>query len=244
MKLNAFKTLAVLVLAISTVVLMSAFSANDPEKKPNGSEDRKVASFSKIGLCIRADVFVTQGSSQQVNVLADKEDLEQIKTSVSDGKLTIGSKNNWFKSHGKITINITVPNIEELAISGSGYIETKGSIKSHEMTLDISGSGRMKVENLTVSSMKTVVSGSGSISLSGSSVVDSNEAAVSGSGSINALSLHANNVDASVSGSGHCNVYAIKNLNAAISGSGSVHYKGNAKVSANTSGSGKVINEN
>lgn len=244
MKSSLFKTAFVVLIAISAFALMSAFSEHDPDVKANSSMDRVVGSFSKIGLSVHADVFVTQGVHQQVEVIAGKEDLEEIETHVSSGKLLIETKKPWFRRHGKIIINITVPHIEELEISGSGYIETKGAVKTQDLNLNISGSGKLRIADLSASKLKMDISGSGSIIVGGSSIVDSNEATISGSGDINVINLPVKDTKVEVSGSGSCVVYAIQKLDAEVSGSGSVRYKGTAQVSSSTSGSGKVIHQN
>ena len=104
------------------IVMACLFIANPVLAK---EEVRDVSPFSKISLRVSGKVYLEQGNSQSVRIEADSETLEQIITEVKDRSLIIRFPNtNMFKrwSPGKIEIYITVPDIDELNISGSGDI--------------------------------------------------------------------------------------------------------------------------
>lgn len=200
-------------------------------------EERKVSSFSGISLSIAADLYLSQGSPQQVILQASEEDLAKIKTEVKNEHLNI--KCDSYRSRVRnVEIWITTPDIEELHLSGSGKIIAETSIQSEEMEMRVSGSGRIKIAELEADELGASISGSGSIHLEGTA--DEMEVNISGSGSMMAEGLQVDECDVKISGSGSCQVDATGELNAAISGSGRVTYFSDPQIDASVSGSGKI----
>ncbi|TGE26404.1 head GIN domain-containing protein [Hymenobacter metallicola] len=201
-------------------------------------EVREVAAFTEITLANSATVVVTQGSPQKVEVEASAEDLRRLETTVSNGKLRIGIKSELRSVNlGKITVYITVPEINALAVSGSGFLKA-GSVKTNALQVSVSGSGRLEVAQLQTTELNSSVSGSGSVSLAGSSPRHS--ASISGSGSIKANDLRSETCQVSISGSGTCRLNVARSLDASLRGSGNVYVTGNPTINSKTTGSGRV----
>jgi hypothetical protein len=83
--------------------------------------EREVSEFNKLHLKGSGNVFLSQGEEQSLIIKTDDNILPLIETDVSGKKLTI--------SHGKHNLRptvfevfITVKNIEDVAISGSGIV--------------------------------------------------------------------------------------------------------------------------
>jgi hypothetical protein len=206
---------------------------------------RELGAFTSINLACPATVYITQGKTQKITLTGHEEDLERIITDVKGKKLIIKTQedNSWFtwkntSSLRNIVIHITIPDIEGIAVSGSGQVITKSPIKTSSLDLSIAGSGSMKLQaDAREISMK--ISGSGSIEVEGKS--KSNEISIAGSGSIRAEKLLAEDYDISISGSGSCRIYASKSLNSRIAGSGNIYYKGDPdQVNNKTAGSGRI----
>jgi hypothetical protein len=202
-------------------------------------EERKVSSFTKISFGISGELYLKQGPVQKVELEGDEDVLEKIETEVVGSQLRIHTKSGVWNYSGKIYVYITVPEIEAISLGGSGKVITQGEIHAEDLSLSVSGSGRMEMESLKVEDLDEEISGSGSLSLSGkASRVD---LSISGSGRVNAAGLQVETYDVSISGSGKCEIWATGEIQAQISGSGSVYYKGEPeRINANTSGSGKV----
>lgn len=151
-----------------------------------------------------------------MEVETDDNLLSIITTDVSGGKLRIGSKESYNTRLG-VKVFITVQNLEEVAVSGSGDVEVTG-LSGPSFTGKVSGSGEIKAEGVT------------------SEV----EASISGSGDIDFGKLTALKAKVSVSGSGDILVNASKSLTASVSGSGDIRYLGSPTVAKKISGSGDV----
>ncbi len=205
---------------------------------------RNVPSFSEISLRIPATVFLKQGKKQHVEILANESVVEKIITEVKDRKLvihfpkrTLFQKN--FKS-GNILINITVPEVDGLFVSGSGDIVAKNEIESRILDLAISGSGDINLAVLDAERLKAAISGSGDITIKDGGVANEFNVSISGSGDVHAGGFEAHNVKVATAGSGNTSVHAIDNLKVSIAGSGNVYYSGTAAVDAKVAGSGNV----
>ena len=201
-----------------------------------------VSSFSELSLGIPATLYLKQGSSESVEIECDDEIFDKIEVEQRSDELVIKKEGKWNWNDGwrksEVTIYVTMKEIEEISVSGSGNIESKGTLKTEDLRLAISGSGDMELD-IESDDLDLRISGSGSLSLNGEA--KEAEAKISGSGKVKAEDLSVNIFEASISGSGSCYITATDEVNANISGSGSVYYAGNPdKVRSNSSGSGKI----
>ncbi|GET20217.1 head GIN domain-containing protein [Prolixibacter denitrificans] len=226
---------------IFSLMVVLAFAWNISAKAQE-TDKRTLPPFTEISLRVSGDVHLMQGDNQSVEIKAKASTINKLITEVKDRKLVIrfSTTDSWFKSWnpGKIDIYITIPQIDALSVSGSGSILSDDEITSRILDLAVSGSGDIKLTDLSAEKVSAAVSGSGDIYLEGSDTSDSFEAAISGSGDIKASELKAKNVDVKISGSGDCDVYAVDQLKVRVIGSGTVRYDGNPQIDSNVSGSG------
>lgn len=208
-----------------------------------GNEERDVPAFSSVALRIEAKVYIKQGSTQSVEIVAKSSTLEEIITEVKDRTLNIRFPGNkFFKGNfqpGKIEIYITVPEIDALSVSGSGDIIAK-EIESRIIILSVNGSGDIVIDELKNERIKASISGSGNIILKDGGLADEFDISISGSGNVKAEGFEANEVTIYTSGSGSCSVTTNGSIKARISGSGNVNYNGNPSIDSSVAGSGRV----
>ena len=207
-------------------------------------QTRKVDPFNEISLRIGATVHLEQGKEQSLEIVAKSSTLEEIITEVKDRKLIIRfpGKNMFWNSFqpGEITIYITTPEINGLGVAGSGDIIAEDEIKTRSLDLVVSGSGNIKLEELSAEQVKNTISGSGNIILEGKTTAQDLSVAISGSGNFKGLDYSAKDVSVKLSGSGNVDIEAIDNLHIRLVGSGNVTYKGKPSIDQSTSGSGSV----
>ncbi|HEX8660110.1 MAG TPA: head GIN domain-containing protein [Hymenobacter sp.] len=235
-------------LAIPAVLLTACsnegdvFGPNVRGTGPTESEVRTLNSFSRLNLKIDAEVFVTQGSPQQVRVEAQRNILNVIETELSNNRLEIEYGRYNVRSHDPIRIYVTLPNITELEVSGSGKISSTAPLTATNCRVDVSGSGEANLNFAQADALQTNVAGSGEVRLSGNA--PSHNINISGSGRVSTYDLSTLDTYVSISGSGRSYVRAARALNVDISGSGSVYYKGNPTISSRVTGSGRVQADN
>jgi len=207
-------------------------------------QTRKVDPFSEISLRIGAKVHLEQGAKQNLEIVAKSSTLDEIITEVKDGKLIIRfpNKDYFWKTFqpGEITIYITTPEINGLGISGSGDIIAENEIKTKILDLGVSGSGNIRLSELSAERVKSSISGSGDIVLAGKEAAQDLSVAISGSGNFKGMNFSADDVSIKVAGSGNVDIEANKNLFVRLAGSGNVTYKGRPMIDQSIAGSGKV----
>ena len=224
-------------------------------------EVRDVENFTKISFGFPGKLYLKQGSPQKVELEGSDDVLEEVQTEVDNGRLKIGKEGKWFNwdNDDKITVYITVPNIEAVAVSGSGDIIGQSRIRTNDLDLNVSGSGSLSLEAEARGDVDANVSGSGDLSFKGhcasfesdvsgsgkvvldATIDDMADFGISGSGKIEARGT-ADEVKTNISGSGKVLAADLRTnrCEVRISGSGDVEIEVANELDANISGSGSV----
>ena len=180
------------------------------------TEPREVGEFQKVHVNGSPNVNIVIGPERSVSVTADDNLLAVIDTDVEDGTLVIGG-NQSFKTRIGVTVEITVPSLDAVAIHGSGDVKLKG---------------------LDAEKFKAEIQGSGDISVAGR--VEELEVEIQGSGDVKLDELAAKRAAVEVQGSGDSMVKVSDELNVHVCGSGDVKYIGEPKVTKTGEASGEV----
>ncbi|PQB04294.1 head GIN domain-containing protein [Aureitalea marina] len=189
------------------------------------------------------DIHLERGTEGAVQVTTDDNLHEYLDIQVKGSSLVIATKKGY-NLKTKKGIHVTVPfqDISEVALTGSGDIDTKDTIDSQNMAISVTGSGDV-ILDINSGKAKVRVTGSGDIELSGKTV--DLDLAISGSGDYKGFGLEAQNTDVSISGSGDAKVVANSSIIARVAGSGDIEYRGNPEQSdTKASGSGSITSNN
>jgi len=220
-------------LLAATVILFSFTSLSKAQE-----EKRDVSGFDKISYSISGDLEISQGSTEELILIGDPEDLEKVETKVEGTTLKIYLKSN-FSHIGKVQAKVTVKQLNKLSIAGSGNVVFKTGLKTEDFELELSGSGNVDCPDLTAGELDIDLAGSGNIKFAGE-LSGELEINIAGSGNIDCSNLKTKEAEVNIAGSGDVKVWATDELESNIVGSGSVYYKGNPLVDTETSGSGKT----
>jgi len=183
------------------------------------SETRNVPAFSAVELAASNIVDVRVGEAQRVVVHADDNLLHRITTTVNGGRLVIAQIPGSVEARSELRVEIQVPKLVALALSGSGIVSATG-VDATAFTVTLDGSGVIHAAG-TVQRLEVSLGGSGDAQLS---------------------ELRARTVHAVVGGSGRILTTATETLDASVPGSGAIIYGGApAHVSRSVTGSGAVI---
>ena len=219
---------AVVIVTIAGVLVLehTVFQSSSSTTSSNGvqgsgvptTQARKVAEFDSIELAGSNNVTVQVGAKQSVVVHADDNLLARVTTEVQGGHLVIGNTNGSFTTRSPMSVEITVPTLTAVTLSGSGNIAATG-IDTSSLTVSLPGSGVIQASGTAA---RLVVS-------------------VDGSGEAQLAQLVAHDVQADVNGSGEILVTATESLDASVPGSGTILYSGDpAHVTTSVTGSGAV----
>ena len=203
-------------------------------------EPRQVSHFDRVSMGGSGELIITQGDEESLTVEADDNLLPRIKTEVRDGTLHLGLKGknwpNFLQPTRPIKFNLIMKEVGPYVCSQWGR---KPDIRTHDLSVEISGSGDVVIGALEAEKLKVQLSGSATCALSGQVVTQ--EIGISGSGEYRAPKLNSQTVKAKISGSGHSLISVRDSLSVNISGSGQVDYYGSpGSVSKEISGSGSV----
>lgn len=185
------------------------------------------------------DVYLTQGPEQDAVIEADDNIIPYIELVEEGDKLVIRQKNHVSLSFNNgVKIRLTAPNVKSLDLSGSGTIKLINTLDNEDaVSLSVSGSGNIEGA-IHAPEVGTSITGSGNIEVSGET--RDLEVNIAGSGNFIGRSLLAENANISIAGSGDADVHASVKLEGKIMGSGDINYVGNPEISSKVMGSGEV----
>jgi|SRR5690348_15737945 hypothetical protein len=183
-----------------------------------GTQARDLPAFDRVELAGSNDVMVHVGGKQLVVVEADDNLLDRVTTRVRTSTLVIANTPGSFTTRSPMRVDVTVPSLSGLTLSGSGNVVVSG-VRADRFDVSLSGSG----------------------TLTGSGAATRLDVTVPGSGSVEFIPLAAKTVRAAVSGSGSIFVTATERLDASVSGAGAILYAGHpTAVTKNVTGSGAI----
>lgn len=225
----------------TSIIALIVFTSCDEDgicKRGNSAIERREIHLSEItSIDVEGDatLYLTQGEEQKIEVETNKNLFSVINHKVENGEWD--AKFDRCVRKGKLTFYVTLKNIHELEVSGSGKIVGESQIKSDRLKVSVEGSGEIKLQ-IETRELESDIEGSGNITMSGST--SGHKAEIEGSGKIQAYDLVSASADIEIEGSGKALINVENSLSVKISGSGDVIYKGNPRVSSKISGSGKV----
>ncbi|MFC1784809.1 head GIN domain-containing protein [Candidatus Neomarinimicrobiota bacterium] len=235
----------------SLIIIVLSFSCDLSEDCIDGSgnittKTLALSSLEGIDFAIAGDVIISQGNVQSVVATGHPNIISDLKKKMVSGNIWVIEFEEDCYDKYELTLHITVPNISDISLSGSGTIILHDFIDQNNLSLDISGSGDIDINAFSGTEKLTVdISGSGAVSgdadLVDLSTLNIN---ISGAGNYNGFPIKTDDCSVNISGSGNCYVNVIDNLDIIISGSGNIYYKGNPTININNSGSGSIINSN
>lgn len=237
-RLSFVAATAAAALALSSCAVQDAFGLFGSGRVVQS--ERPVAAFVAVHSAGSAQVRIHKAATQRVVVTADDNIQELFEVGVKGGTLWLSFKPGTSVSRvSKLVVDVYTPELDGLALSGSGGASFEDRFSGERLDLSVGGSGSVSGE-LRYSLVAASISGSGSVRLSG----EGRELRLSsaGSGSFRCAAYRAETVDVALSGSGSAEVYASESLSAAVVGSGSVRYRGSpARTQLSALGSGRVI---
>lgn len=230
--------------AVVALIVCVSFQANAFTKKVKGNgnvvtENRTTTDYEKIAIGGSFDVTLVDGKEGNLTVKIEDNLSQYLIAEVKDGTLKI----KWKKGinvRTKKGVFITIPfkQINAISLAGSGKIDTKKTISSHELELNIAGSGNLNA-SVKSANLITKIAGSGSMDLSGNTT--KLVCKIAGSGDFNSYDLTIQDVEAKIAGSGTLRATINGKISAKIAGSGSIYYKGTGTTeNVKIAGSGSV----
>jgi hypothetical protein len=204
-----------------------------------------VAAFTGVENTTSFNVEIISDTAYSVEVTADENLLPFIDTYVRSNTLIIATGNQCINPVRQVRIEVHLPVLEEIELTGSGDIEVF-NIDGINFSVKNSGSGDIDLNNIFLTSeIKISVYGSGDVMANGKA--DEGLYEIFGSGDILADDLQVNVCRVINSGSGDVYCYVYESLDVEINGSGDVLYSGPvdpSNIQLDDNGSGDLIERN
>jgi hypothetical protein len=216
--------------SLTTAIIAALFFASSHTSCDSPAEQAEIkhaayetGEFSMLELKVPGDVFLKQSDEFSVEIDAPEKVLDEIKTEIKNGVLTISAEPSIFRNIKDVTMHISLPVLESLTVSGSNRVVGKGTFRSAQTDFRIHGSGKVEL-SLDNEKTNVYINGSGDVALSGKTLKHYIE--INGSGNVNNFELISENTIIEINGAGNCEVFASEAIRTEINGAGSVSYKG------------------
>jgi hypothetical protein len=201
------------------------------------TQTRTVSEFTGIKVGAGIDVFLTQGEPQHVEVEADENLQEWIRTEVEGDVLHIFTDKTIRLAKTK-RVNITCKTINKIDVSSAGDVTGLSRFKTNKLDIDMSSAGDLKFE-VEADEVEISLSSAGNAELKGLTRVL--KADLSSAGDLNAFELEAKIGDVTVSSAGNARVFVTDEASFRSSSAGNINYKGEPKIKEiHTSSAGSV----
>lgn len=225
--------------------LLSAFIITGNVLAASAIKDkRNVKGFTRISYGVSGNLTVRIGPEFSVVLEGEEDDVESVITEVMGKRLIIRRKTFRFRFSDlfeRVDVFITLPELEDLTVSGSGGAEIVDDIRDiDDLSFSVSGSGKITTAGIEADNLDCNISGSGNILIRGAGSAGRGDISISGSGNYTGRDFEIDRLDVNISGSGSCICKAGDSLTARISGSGNVTYRGNPRIDSRSSGSGRI----
>jgi hypothetical protein len=232
-------------MSVLLAFVVALFSCGSRTSKTTGNKTQSlsVGSFSgvDVGGSIDVNVVVKQGTQSTATLIGEEEDITNTEYKVQNGVLVIGPK-KWYKHKmrgDKLQLNITVPELNRVDLSGACNADVKGAATSEKFIVNLSGACNVTIAELFVQALSVDISGAGSFTANRGKV-DQAKYNISGAGSVSAAEVVTQKASSDISGTGSAELNVSDNLEASISGAGKIRYKGRPTVKQQVSGVGSV----
>jgi hypothetical protein len=202
------------------------------------TEEREIGDFTGLKVSSGIDVIIRQATDISLELEADDNLHDVIKTEVIDNTLKIYTRKNIRRAKSK-KIYLEYRDLNTIRISSAGDVTGENTLQTNVLDIDLSNAGDLKLD-VQAEKIKCDISSSGDARLSGST--DILVASLSSAGDLHAYDLKARTADISCSSAGDARVYATDEFTLRSSSAGSIYYKGDGNlISSHTSSAGSIV---
>lgn len=208
-------------------------------------EKRNLSGFTGIEAGGSANIILSQGNTESVEVEATEDVSDYLITEVKNGTLIIRTESDWksfFSRQPKVKVYVTFKDLTSINAGGGTSVSAQDLLTFNKLSLDASGGARIDLK-LNTKALHAESSGGANILLEGNT--STFRAHASGGSNIKAQKLSASNCEAESSGGANIYFEVTQELTASASGGSGIYYSGNPqKVNVNKSGGANIKKSN
>ena len=236
--------IGLILLLISGAVLSGCTPVLISEKNgPTTTREYDFTDFIGIEIGHAFELEVTPSDTYQITVTAGKSVLDHIDVSKVGSTLKIDMDHWLFNWHSSPKVTITMPDLQELNLSGACKGNARGFKSSHDFKLLLSGASELDLD-MEVGGLKSEISGasqvagylkasSSDIELSGASQSELKGSGgnikldTSGASQANLIDFAVDDAGIELDGASHASLTINGKMDVSLSGVSSLEYKGN-----------------
>jgi len=188
------------------------------------TEEMFFSDFNSVDVGNAFEVKITQGNQYEVIVKADENIFEDIEITQTGNSLNVGFEPGSFPWTRHREIEITMPELHELSLSGASHGTVEGFSSSNDFSLTLSGASSLDMIDMNIGNSEIEVSGASRLDLSG--MANDLEAIVSGASNIDLSDCPVNDANMHVSGASRASINIEGRLDAEVSGASTLEYLG------------------
>jgi hypothetical protein len=225
--------ISIFILNICLAITGNIYPADRTTKKYDYKDFSKVEAGS--GMLVK----ISQSSSYNIEINAEEEDFEYLKVEKNGNDLRIYIDKNNYRKHGDIKIDIKMPVLTGLDLSGGAQGKLSMDIKDN-FNCELSGGAEVS-GNLSCENINLEISGGSIINLSGKGADLTADA--SGGSVYHLKDFSVKSVDVDLSGGSRLEINMNGTLNVDASGGSRVIYYGNATLGSTDFSGGSGISK-
>jgi len=224
--------------------------------KNSGEDNAPVKDFDAITFDVPGILEIVQGETETLEILGDPAYVSAIRAEVKDRRLEISATSD-LPSNASIRYKLVVKDINDIVLNSFGVIKIP-TLKTKQLGMTITGSGRIQVGELSADSLTVEMIGAGNFSaeaIRSASVEFSSRGAgnisIAGggtdqlhlameSGSFIGDNFKSLSAVVIVNGTGTALVWTVEKLDVTVNGAGSVTYYGEPTMSMSMDGGGQI----
>lgn len=201
------------------------------------SEVRDVQGFDQVDVCCGMELYLSQGSSESLEIEAEDNILPELVSSVHGGVLEIGFRDQYpeavYLTSKPIRVYVTMIEVTGIEVSGGGDLFAE-TIDAGELVVRLSGGSDAQIDQLSADNLEIDVTGGGDVEIAGQ--VIEQQLFSSGGSSYTADELESDQAVMYVSGGGHATVWVNEKLSVDASGGSKIAYYGEPRLTSESSG--------
>lgn len=229
-------TLFALIFVIPTQAQNWNWGKGEKGNKKVVEQNRDLDGFTKVGVSSGIDLYLTQGSSFQVQIITDENIQDNIVTQVNGNRLTLKVEGSI--SPSKLEARVTLPSLEGITASGGSDVFGQNEFRIDDLELSMSGGSDLEL-SVRGKTLHMNLSGGSDAKLVGQ--VGNIEANTSGGSDLRANKLIAERIEISCSGGSDAWIHATQSVDIRAAGASDVRYSGDpAKVQAKASSASDI----
>jgi len=216
------KKIIILLTVLMTASILIPTTEAQSRKRNYVLEKRDISDFTKLDISGGFAVHLMQTDEPSLEIEAPDHVVDDIKTSVKNGRLYISHKHK-LKRLKTITLHIGFQKLEKIKLEGGISLSSDAPIQTE--TLD-----------LEVNTEDVYVTAEGGMTMLLCGKTTRADFHLEGAGNLSAFCLVANEMKLEIEGAGKANVHVMNDLEVEIDGVGTVKYKGYPRVKKHIDG--------